>query len=144
MNPAKITVEDRQAIYDNQRIYAWCLDQANGEGVAGVFTRDGVIRTATATWEGPERIAAFVANAASQPGFFGRQHHVQPLFIEEVDGNYVMTSYWMVVTSHVGKDPFVVYIGYYKDTCVKEDGQWRFKEKVINRWDDTTSPPRPH
>jgi hypothetical protein len=141
MNAARISVEDRQAIYDNLRSYAWHLDQADGPGVAATFTADGTIVTATARWQGPGEIANFVANAASQPGFFGRQHHTQPLFIEEVDGSYVMTSYWMVVTAHVGKDPFIVYIGYYRDTCVKENGEWRFKEKVINRWNDQTSPP---
>jgi SnoaL-like domain len=142
MNAAKISLEDRQALYDNLSMYAWCLDQADGSGVASTFTSDGVIITADARWEGPERLRAFVANASSQPGFFGRQHHVQPLFIEEeVDGNYVMTSYWMVVTSHVGEAPFIVYIGYYRDTFVQENGQWRFKEKVINRWNNTTSPP---
>src|SRR5688572_12244881 len=114
MNAARISVEDRQAICDNLRSYAWHLDQADGPGVAATFTKDGRIGSATATWQGPEEITKFVANAAGQPGFFGRQHHTQPLFIEEVDVEYIMTSYWMVVTAHVGKDPFIVYIGYYR------------------------------
>ena len=138
----KISVEDRQAIYDNLRMYAWCLDRADGAGVAGCFTPDGWVQGGTGQrFIGPVRVAEFVKNASSQPGFFGRQHHIQPLFFEDTAEGYTLTSYWQVVTWHAGEQPGVILMGYYVDKCVKVGGEWRFSEKQINRWDSTTTPP---
>jgi len=141
MTSAIISAEDRQAIYDNLNRYAWCLDQADGAGVASTFTSDGAIVASDGRYEGRSEIERFVNNAGSAPGFFGRQHHVQPLFIEEKDGGYLLTSYWMVVTWHAGEAPFIVYIGYYLDTCVRDGDTWRMREKIIRRWNNATAPP---
>jgi hypothetical protein len=66
------------------------------------------------------------------------------MFIEDAPGGgYVMTSYWLLVTHHAGEAARVMMLGWYRDTCVKEDGQWRFSEKQIHRWDSETVPPAP-
>ncbi len=131
---------DRAAIYENLRRYAWHLDQADGEGVASTFTKEGTVASSTGAYQNPGGIAQFVANAAAGEGFFGRQHHVQPLLIAKTDEGYEVTSYWIVITQHAGSAPFMVYNGWYKDICVLEDGEWRFKHKTISRWDFDTAP----
>ncbi len=136
-----ITASERQAIYDNLRLYAWCLDRADGDGVAATFTRDGIIEaTGGRQYQNPGGVQEFVRQAAIQPGFFGRQHHVQPLLIEQDDQGYQVTSYWMVITWHAGSAPFLVGLGWYRDSCVMEDGVWRFKKKIISRWDRENAP----
>ncbi len=131
---------DREAIYANLRRYCWCLDQADGEGVAATFTRDGVVESSAGSFQNPGGLQEFVAQAATMDGFFGRQHHAQPLLIEKTDEGYLLTSYWIVLTQHAGSTPFLVYNGWYQDTCVLEDGAWRFKRKVIKRWDFESAP----
>lgn len=134
-----ISPEDRRAIYTNLRQYAWCLDRADSEGVSATFTRDGIVESAT-QFQNPGGLQEFVRNAAKMPGFAGRQHHVQPLLIEKSDDGYLVTSYFMVITSHVGKPPFILAIGYYRDSFVLEDGNWRFKKKILTRWDAENAP----
>jgi hypothetical protein len=58
---------------------------------------------------------------------------------ERRDG-YLMTSYWMVVTWDAGTAPRIVSLGWYRDSCVREGGAWKFAEKQILRWDSETAP----
>ena len=141
MSDSGITARERQAIYDNLRQYAWCLDRADGDGVAATFTRDGVIEaTGGRQYQSPGGMQEFVRQAATQPGFAGRQHHIQPLLIEKTNDGYLVTSYWMVITWHAGSAPFLVGLGWYRDRCVLEDGRWRFEKKMISRWDSENAP----
>jgi hypothetical protein len=136
-----ISPEDRAAIYENLRDYARYLDLADGDGVASTFTRDGVIETTSGVRHaGPEGLREFVRNAATMPGFSGRQHHMQPMLIEQTDEGYLVTSYWMVVTSHAGKPPFFVGFGWYKDDYVLQDGAWLCKHKWILQWSPKAAP----
>ena len=140
MSETHISTQDRNAIHDIMSRYAWCLDRGDIDGLATTFTPDGTIHSTTRVFEGTEGIKAFAANALAQPGFAGRQHHIHPLTIEATDGGYVAISYWMVVTWDAGKEPRIVALGYYRDTCVQVDYQWRFKKKIIARWDSDTAP----
>jgi hypothetical protein len=144
MPDALISHADREAIYENLRRYCWYLDQADGDGVAATFTRDGVVESTAGRYQNPGGLQEFVAGAATMQGFFGRQHHAQPLLIEKTDEGYLLTSYWMVLTQHAGSSPFLVYNGWYRDTCVLEDGHWRFKHKIISRWDLESAPINHH
>ncbi len=78
--------------------------------------------------------------AFKQPGFKGRQHHVQPLFIESQDDGWRMTSYWMAVTWDVGRAPTILSMGWYEDRFAEENGEWLFKSKEITRWDSENAP----
>jgi SnoaL-like domain len=138
--PDAIPHADREAVYANLRRYCWYLDQADGDGVAATFTRDGVVESNAGRYQNPGGLQEFVAGAATMEGFFGRQHHAQPLLLEKTDEGYLLSSYWMVLTQHAGSTPFLVYNGWYQDTCVLEDGNWRFKKKVIKRWDFESAP----
>jgi hypothetical protein len=46
----------------------------------------------------------------------------------------------MVVTWDAGKEPGIAALSYYSDTRVQVDGQWRFKTKIMARWDSETAP----
>ena len=146
--PVTVPTEDRLAIYDNAFRYAWALDTMDEDILADTFTAGGsVLVTSGDRFTGSEAVKQFGRNAFAIPGHAGRQHHVQPLFFDALRGpqgepldGYLMTSYWMVVTWDAGTAPRIVSLGRYKDTCVKEDGAWKFAEKQIIRWDSETAP----
>ena len=89
---------------------------------------------------GSEGVKAFALQAFQQPGFAGRQHHVQPLFIEPDGDGWKMTSYWMAVTWDAGRAPAILSMGWYEDRYALENGDWLCKSKVIRRWDSGSAP----
>jgi hypothetical protein len=141
MARSNVPAEVRSALHDNLFAYAWALDRADAHGVAATFTRDGsVTGIAGQTWRGTAGVVEFALQAFKQPGFKGRQHHVQPLFIEAASDGWAMTSYWMAVNWDIGRLPAIVSMGWYRDTYGLQDGEWLFAEKIINRWDSETAP----
>ncbi|HLF72529.1 MAG TPA: nuclear transport factor 2 family protein [Dehalococcoidia bacterium] len=139
--PETIAAEDRLAIQDNLLRYVWSLDTADTEGIVSTFTADGsVVAVDNERFSGAEGIRAFSQRAFAQPSFAGRQHHVQPVRFEKIDGGYLVTAYWFVITWDVGRPATLLSMGYYRDTCVKQNGEWRFKEKIITHWDGAKAP----
>ena len=68
MSDVEISAADRQAIYDTLRRYAWCLDRADGAGVAATFTRDGVIEAGSGRrFQNPGGIDEFVRQCEGLP-----------------------------------------------------------------------------
>jgi hypothetical protein len=141
MARSPVPAEVRFALHDNLFAYAWALDRADEKGVAATFTRDGsVTGIANQTWHNTDGVIEFALQAFQQLGFKGRQHHVQPLFIEPAGDGWVMTSYWMAVNWDIGRLPTIVSMGWYRDTYAQQDGEWLFKAKIISRWDSATAP----
>jgi len=141
MARTRAPTEVRFALHDNLFAYAWALDRADADGVAATFTSDGsVTGIADQTWSGTEGVKEFARQAFQQPGFKGRQHHVQPLFIEPAGDGWSMTSYWMAVTWDAGRSPTILSMGYYRDVYALQEGEWLFKSKIITRWDNQTAP----
>lgn len=141
MPRSNVPTDVRFALYDNIFAYAWALDRADADGLAATFTANGVITNVTgAEWKGTEGIKQFALQAFQQPGFAGRQHHVQPLFIEQDGDEWTMTSYWMAVTWDFSRAPQILFIGWYEDRYALEDGEWLCKSKVITRWDSSSAP----
>ena len=142
MARTQVPTEVRFALHDNLFAYAWALDRADADGVAATFTRDGSITGfAGKKLTGAAGVKEFARGAFNnQPGFKGRQHHVQPLFIEPAGDGWKMTSYWMAVTWDAGRSPTILSMGYYQDICEEQDGEWLFKEKIILPWDNQVAP----
>ena len=141
MSRSAVPTDVRFALYDNIFAYAWALDRADADGLASTFTADGTITNVTgAQWQGRDGIRQFGLQAFEQPGFAGRQHHVQPLFIEQDGDGWSMTSYWMAVTWDSGKAPQILFIGWYEDRYALEDGEWLCTSKVIRRWESGNAP----
>ena len=138
-----ISLEDRFAIYDLLGAYVWALDTGDVEGVVNVFTKDAVSRdTRGNEFEGEEGIRAFATKFISMPAFRGRQHYVEHLKIEEAEGGgYKVTSYWTVlqwIYEHDVKK--IVANGWSEDICVKVDGEWLIKARLLDYWSDQHGP----
>jgi hypothetical protein len=136
-----VPTEVRFAIYDTIFAYAWALDRADAAGVAATFTAGGAVTgVAGTTWRGTDGVKEFALQAFQQPGFAGRQHHVQPLFIEPDGDGWKMTSYWMAVTWDAGRAPVILSMGWYEDHYALQEGEWLCASKVIRRWDSSSAP----
>ena len=142
MADARISLEDRQEIYDTLARYVWSMDTGDIAGVVGTFTADGVVKDVTGKrWDAAAGgVKGFASHFLTRPNRRGGQHHVQHLFVEPAAGEgYRVISYWVSIQWEVeGDRKFIRAMGSYVDTCVKVAGQWRIKEKIIDPWNSAT------
>ena len=146
MAPATISLEVRQEIYDTLARYVWSMDTGDIDGVVATFTADGVVKDVTGKrWDAAAGgVRGFASHFLTRPNRRGGQHHVQHLFVEPADaGGYCVTSYWVSIQwDAAGDKKFIRALGSYADTCVKVDGRWLIKEKIIAPWNSATAPMR--
>jgi len=144
MSEAKISLEERQEIYDTLARYVWGMDTGDIEGVVATFTPDGVVKVVTGKkWDSAAGGArGFATHFLTRPNRRGGQHHVQHLFVEKADGGgYRVISYWVSIRWDTERDDKSIRaMGSYIDTCVKMDGKWLIKEKIIDPWNSDTAP----
>jgi uncharacterized protein (TIGR02246 family) len=137
-----MTPEDRDAITDLLRRYVWCMDTGDIEGIAATFTPDAAVKDITGRrWDGSDAPRSFASHFISRPDRPAAQHWVQHMDLEPVDEDTArVTSYWFtVVRDNDDNRKFVSNLGRYIDTCVKLDGRWLIKEKLIDPWNNETA-----
>jgi hypothetical protein len=139
-----LSIQDRQAIHDVLAWYVWCIDTGDREGLVGCFTSDGIVKDISDNlWDASKEGAlGFAKRYIDPPGRLGGQHWVQHLALEDAgDGAYRMTSYWYSARPPAEGEPFPIRtLGRYLDTCVKVDGRWLIREKIIDPWNNETVP----
>jgi hypothetical protein len=144
MADAKLSLDDRQAIYDTLARYVWNMDTGDIEGVVATFTADGVVKDVTGKcWDvAAGGVKGFASHFLTRPNRRGGQHHVQHLLVEPAnEGGYRVISYWVSIQWEAeGDRKFIRAMGSYVDTCVKVADQWRIKEKIIDPWNSATAP----
>src|SRR5262245_23435269 len=135
MAGTKISLEDRQEIYDTLARYVWSMDTGDIEGVVAQFTPEGVIKDVTGKcWDAASGgVRGFATHFLTRPNRRGGQHHVQHLFVDPATGGgYRVISYWVSIQWNVEQDQkFLRAMGSYVDTCIKVDGRWLIQEKII-------------
>jgi hypothetical protein len=148
MADAPISLEDRQALYDTLARYVWSMDTGDIDGVVAAFTPDGVVKDVTGKrWDAAAGgVKGFASHFLTRPNRRGGQHHVQHLFVEPTAGEgYRVISYWVSMQwEGEGDRKFIRGMGSYVDTCVKVNGQWRIKEKIIDPWNSASAPMAGH
>src|SRR6266478_4058667 len=87
MSGAKISLEDRQEIYDTLARYVWGMDTGDIEGVVATFTPDSVVKDVTGKrWDAAAGGArGFATHFLTRPNRRGGQHHVQHLFVDKAE-----------------------------------------------------------
>jgi hypothetical protein len=144
MPEARISLEERQALYDTLARYVWGMDTGDIEGVVAVFTPDGEVKDVTGKrWDAAAGgVRGFANHFLTRPNRRGGQHHVQHLFVDPVDGGGChVISYWVSMQwDAAGDRKLIRAMGSYRDTCVKVDGRWLIKEKIIDPWNSATAP----
>jgi hypothetical protein len=144
MADATISPEDRQAIYDTLARYVWSMDTGDIEGVAATFTPNSMVKDVNGKrWDAAAGgVRGFATHFLTRPNRRGWQHHVQHLLVEPAEGEgYRVTSYWVSIQWDAeGDKKFIRAMGSYSDTCVKVNGRWRIKEKLIDPWNSASAP----
>ena len=116
--------EDRAAIRDLLARYCHNFDSGNADGVADLFTEDGVFDPGVAGFdpiEGREVIRGFVG---SMPA--GMVHHMTTDDAYDVDGDVAsgIASFLVVAKGAV------VTVGRYHDDLARVAGTWRIRRRV--------------
>jgi len=138
---ASLTPEERDAVYDVLRRYIWCMDTGDIDGIAATFTTDGTVKDITGRrWDGEDAARRFAGHFIMRPNRPAGQHWVQHMQLEASSENEArVTSYWFTVVRDKDDDRnFVSNLGRYIDTCVRVDGRWLIKEKLIDPWNNET------
>ena len=116
--------EDRAAICDLLARYCHNFDSGNADGVADLFTQDGVFDPGAAGFEpveGREIIREFVGTMPA-----GMVHHVTTDAAYDVTGDVATgIASFMVVAKGA-----LVTTGRYHDDLARVDGAWRIRRRV--------------
>jgi hypothetical protein len=128
---ANLSAEDRFALQELFVRYAWAIDTGDWAGYAGVFLPDALLGMNDRRYHGRGEIFEYVKGLTSDPAWPGRQHYNGNIYVEEGDGNRCkLRTYGEILyrlrdgTSHFRS------IGFYRDTCVKIDGEWFFEQRL--------------
>jgi uncharacterized protein (TIGR02246 family) len=125
-------LEDREAIHRLFMAYAAALDARDMEAYAALFARDGEWWGGTGYARTPDGIRSMLEERLGpNPPAPGPTHrHVISNEQIELDGDSATAvSTWSLVTRAEGDVPAFTLLGTYRDTLVREDGQWRFASR---------------
>ena len=116
--------EDRDAIRDLAARYCHNFDHGNADGVADLFTEDGVFDPGFPGFdalESREAIRAFVGSLTA-----GTVHHMVTDLAYDIDGDRATGVASFLVTAGTA----IVTVGRYQDELRRVDGTWRFVRRV--------------
>jgi ketosteroid isomerase-like protein len=116
--------EDRASICDLLARYCHDFDRGNADGVADLFTEDGVFDPDVAGFEAVEGRDVIRGFVGSMPA--GMVHHMTTDAAYDVDGDVAtgIASFLVVAKGAV------VTVGRYHDDLARVDGAWRIRRRV--------------
>lgn len=142
-------VEEERAIL--QTLYHFChcadygldrewVDSFTEDGVFGVRPREGLADIPDVRVQGHEALASFRTRQTRAPEKYHKHLMVEPVITIKSREEANVVSYLLIVDSGGGRIYFLVF-GRYHDRMVKQDGRWRFKERIfeIEALHDTSS-----
>jgi uncharacterized protein (TIGR02246 family) len=132
---AGMSLEDRLAVMDLVARYAECVDTADVEGYAQLFTPDGVVEHSAGSVRGREAITAWVAGLAQEHriGPESQLKHVLGLPVIRGDEQRgTARTYVLIPRQMEAGDISTRLAGTYRDDIVKHDGRWLFQKRVID------------
>jgi len=142
MKDAKISLEEREAVYARLRRYLWCMDTGNIDGVPSNFTEDATIRDVTGKLWNREAggVFGFAMHFLGPSDRPAGQHWIQHMAVKDAgDNTLLVISYWAGMSWDSKTDEKSVrLIGCYRDTMVKTGGKWLIRHKIIDPWNAAT------
>jgi uncharacterized protein (TIGR02246 family) len=116
--------EDRDALRDVAARYCHSFDRGDADGVAELFTEDGVFDPG---FPGFEAVASREAIRAFGAGMTpGSVHHMVTDLAYDIDGDRATGDASFIVTAGTA----IVTAGRYHDELVRLDGAWRYRRRV--------------
>ena len=120
-------LEDVEAVQNlHYRYCAACDDNYDADGIAAVFTEDGV-------WDGGE-VGRYEGRSAIVAGFAKMINSFK--FVQHIVGNPIIQIHgdtatcqsrlWLVKITNTGSQT-IAFAGRYHNECIRQDGQWLIK-----------------
>lgn len=137
-----ISAEDRFGVQDLFMAYVWAADTGDLEGYVKTFTGDATLHDSEGRLhKGAAAIRDYAHAFLSQPGGRGRIHFFQQMSLKAEGEGLRVFSFWTVIQATAApRETRVRSLGTCDDLCVKINGGWRFAERKIGRWNDSTAP----
>lgn len=131
-------LEAERAILATLYRYSHAHDHARDEEWVGLFAKDGVFdarRPASGRRnEGREALRRYRADIAKgrKAGFAMKHTMSSPLVT--IDGDTARVEAYFLVVNNGGEkgSPRLFSFGRYEDRLVKEEGEWRFQERIVH------------
>ena len=126
-----LSATDRFALQELFARYAWAIDTADWDGYAGVFVPDALLGMNESRYQGRQEIWDYVRELTSDPAWPGRQHYNGNIYLEEGDDTHCkLRTYGEIVYRERDSSCHFRSIGFYRDICVKIDGEWMFQQRL--------------
>jgi uncharacterized protein (TIGR02246 family) len=125
-------LEDTEAIRMLLVKYGRALDARDFRAYGDLFAKDGTWKGGMGSATSPRNIEKMVADgfAKMSPKLYENSNHVMTSFDIQVDGDTAKAwSRWLWVVEGSNGKPQVERGGIYQDTLVRENGQWKFKQR---------------
>lgn len=125
-------LEDKEAIRALLIDYGRALDKRDFAAYGRLFAKEGSWKGGMGGATGPENIAKMVQEgfAKMDPAQYTNSNHVMTSMDIDVDGDTATAwSRWLWVIPGADGIPQVRRAGYYEDSLIREDGQWKFKQR---------------
>lgn len=125
-------MQDKDEIRELLARYCFHLDAEEFEAMAALFTPDGVWETAFGTGRGRDGIIVQARSIASGPR--PRRVHLTTNIVIDLNGDSATVRSNWVLFQNTPAGPAIGSGGAYFDHVVKQDGQWLFRHRRIDRF----------
>ncbi len=125
-------LEDIEAIRNLLIDYGRALDKRDFKAYGELFAKDGSWKGGMGGATGPENIAKIVEAGFGRmdPAQYTDSNHVMTSMDIEVNGDTATAwSRWLWVIKDADNTAKVQRGGVYEDTLIRENGQWKFKQR---------------
>ena len=126
-------LEEKDAIREVMARYCFALDDGRFADMAALFTEDGTWDTAFGKGTGHADIEALVRRIRGTAPRPRAIHHVTNLVIKLEGVTAKCFSNWMTVQNS-DQGPKIESAGSYSDDLVKQNDQWQFRYRKIDRF----------
>ena len=135
-------LEDKEEIQMVLLDYGRYLDSRDFAGYSSLFARDGEWRGGFGSVTGPANIKAFMEKNMGTANL-ARNYHLLSNFVITVNGDRAAAwSRWaFVVPGERGAT--ISQAGRYDDILVREDGRWKFKQRIASNDTNAPAPTQP-
>ncbi len=135
--------EDRAEIAQLEARYLFAMDFRDADEYASCFAKDGMLNWAGGIVKGRETIRKFISEQHSKAGWGDTKtapgaypataRHFLTNLVVHIHGDHATSrAYWFEMgNNNPGRKAEVGAYGHFENDLVKEDGQWKFLNRVI-------------
>ncbi|MTD57585.1 nuclear transport factor 2 family protein [Amycolatopsis pithecellobii] len=131
MAGTSVSAQDRAEITELFARYAWAGDTGSFDEYVALFTEDGVFDGMGGYYTGPDELRELAREVKQGPRSRGLQHWVGNSVYDSDGPDKVVVKSMCFAPRRIENEHSLVFVGYYVDTIVRVEGEWKFR---IRRW----------